>query len=106
MVVPNRHVPDLADLKDNEMLDLFKSLNTAKMIIDKTLKPDGYNMGINISAHAGAGIPKHVHIHVVPRWKGDTNFMPVVHNTKIISQSLEELKNILKSEYARSKRNK
>jgi ATP adenylyltransferase len=106
MVVPNKHTGDIGKLTDRELLDLFKSVNTAKNILDKTLKPDGYNVGINISRHAGAGITGHIHIHIVPRWQGDTNFMPIVHNTKVISQSLKELEKILKAAYAGSKTDK
>ena len=91
MVSPLRHVRELSQLKEAEVLDLFKTLNKAKKLLDKVLKPDGYNIGINISANAGAGITGHLHIHLVPRWKGDTNFMPVLYNTKAISQSLGEL---------------
>jgi ATP adenylyltransferase len=105
MIAPNRHVKDLAALKDSELLDLLGSVNTAKAVIDKALKPDGYNIGINISKHAGAGIPGHIHIHIVPRWQGDTNFMPVLYNTKVISQSLKELQKTLKTSYAGSKTN-
>jgi len=105
MIAPNRHIKDLAALRDTELLDLFGSINTAKAIIDKTLKPDGYNIGINLSKHAGAGITGHIHIHIVPRWQGDTNFMPVLYNTKIISQSLTQLQKTLKKAYAGSKTN-
>ncbi|MFA5156257.1 MAG: HIT domain-containing protein [Candidatus Omnitrophota bacterium] len=106
MIAPNKHVGDTAGLTDSELLDIFKSINTAKNIIHKALAPDGYNIGINISRHAGAGITGHIHIHIVPRWQGDTNFMPVVHNTKIISQSLKELEKKLKAAYAGSKADK
>ena len=102
MLSPLRHVKDLSALKQNELLDLFAALNTAKTLLDKTLKPHGYNIGINLSEAAGAGIPGHLHIHIVPRWKGDTNFMPVVSDTKIISQSLEELAKRLKDAHART----
>lgn len=102
MVSPLRHVKDLSGLKEEEMLDLFKSLNKAKSLLDKVLKPHGYNIGINISRVAGAGIPGHLHVHIVPRWSGDTNFMPVVGETKVISQSLEELYKKLK--HAQSKK--
>lgn len=97
MVCPIRHLRGLTQLKDAQVKDLFKSLNRVKTILDKTLKPDGYNIGINISKSAGAGIVNHLHIHIVPRWIGDTNFMPVIHNTKIISQSLDELYKLLKN---------
>jgi len=91
MVYPNRHVKDLTALKEVEILDLIKTLNQTKKILDWVLKPQGYNIGINISTISGAGITGHLHIHIVPRWKGDTNFMPVIYNTKIISQSLKDL---------------
>ncbi len=105
MVSPNRHVKDLGQLKNEETLDLIISLNQAKQLLEKTLKPDGFNIGINISKSAGAGILGHIHIHIVPRWQGDTNFMPVLYNTKIISQSLKELHKKLKKSYDKSKRN-
>ncbi len=91
MVAPLSHVKDLADLKDAQMLDLFKALLFAKKLLGKVLKPEGYNIGINSGSVSGAGIPGHLHIHIVPRWKGDTNFMAVLSGTKIISQSLKEL---------------
>jgi ATP adenylyltransferase len=96
MVAPKRHIKSISDLKGPEIIDLFKTLESSRKLLDKVLKPDGYNIGINISDVAGAGIPGHLHIHIVPRWKGDTNFMPVLNNTKIISQSLEELYKRLK----------
>ena len=101
MVSPLRHVADLAQLKQIEALDLFQALNKVKGLLDKVLKPEGYNIGINLSAIAGAGIASHLHIHIVPRWKGDTNFMPVLYETKIVSQSLDEL--YKKLIYAKSK---
>jgi ATP adenylyltransferase len=102
MVSPKRHVRDISLLKDAEMLDLLKSVNKAKGLLEKTLKPDGYNIGMNISASAGAGITGHLHIHIVPRWKGDTNFMPVLAGTKVISQSLKSLRKLLKDAYAKT----
>lgn len=96
MISPKRHVKEFSQLKDNELLDLFKTLNNSKKLLDKVLKPDGYNIGINISSSAGAGITGHLHIHIVPRWKGDTNFMPTLYNTKVISQSLVQLYKALK----------
>ncbi len=91
MISPLRHVGDIVKLKEEEALDLFKSLSKAKRILDIALHPDGYNIGMNILESAGAGIIGHLHLHIVPRWKGDSNFMPVLYNTKIISQSLDEL---------------
>lgn len=102
MVSPVRHVGELSRLKDFEVLDLFKTLAQTKKLLDRVLKPDGYNIGINISEVAGAGIPGHLHIHIVPRWKGDTNFMPVLADTKIISQSLNELYKQLRHAHTKS----
>lgn len=106
MVSPVRHVREPSQLKDYEILDLFRTLNRVKNLLQKVLNPDGYNIGINISKGAGAGITGHMHIHIVPRWIGDTNFMPVIYNTKVISQSLDELYKRLKEKagrYAKSK---
>lgn len=91
MISPLRHVKELGLLRKTEMLDLFSTLTKAKSLLQKILKPDGFNIGINIGKSAGAGIIGHLHIHIVPRWTGDTNFMPVLYGTKIISQSLAEL---------------
>ncbi|MCU0665873.1 MAG: HIT domain-containing protein [Candidatus Omnitrophica bacterium] len=101
MVSPLRHTKDMASLTQKEILDLFSSLNKAKSLLDKILKPHGYNIGINISRVAGAGVVGHLHIHIVPRWPGDTNFMPVTGQTKVISQSLRELHRKLKHAYAK-----
>ena len=98
MVAPRRHVKELTELKDAEVLDLIKALHKTKKILSRVLKPRGYNIGINESSVAGAGITGHLHIHIVPRWLGDTNFMPVLNNTKVISQSLRELYRRLKKE--------
>lgn len=91
LVVPYRHVNDLSKLRKEEKADLFDLLESTKMLLDKVLTPGGYNIGMNIGRTAGAGFPGHLHIHVVPRWPGDVNFMPVVGNTKVISQSLKVL---------------
>lgn len=103
MVSPIRHIDDFARLRESEALDLFRSLSKARRLLDKVLKPDGFNIGINISKAAGAGIDKHLHIHIVPRWTGDTNFMPILFDTKVVSQSLDELYKQLKN--AESKTN-
>ena len=101
LVSPRRHIREFGQLKSLEILDLINSLNKAKELLDKVLKPDGYNIGINISRSAGAGITGHLHIHIVPRWIGDTNFMPVLYDTKIVSQSLDELHEQLKNAQAK-----
>lgn len=96
LIAPIRHIRELSQLREEEAIDLFRTINSAKKMLDKALRPQGYNIGINISQAAGAGITGHLHIHIVPRWAGDTNFMPVLNDTKIIAQSLGELYKRLK----------
>ncbi|TAN61122.1 HIT domain-containing protein [bacterium] len=91
MICPYRHIKDLSDFKKSEILDFFALADRAQKSLKKALNPDGFNLGINMGKVAGAGIAHHLHLHIVPRWKEDTNFMPVVFDTKIISQSLDEL---------------
>lgn len=96
MVAPYRHLKSLEFLKEKELLDLISLVNYTKKKIDKCLKPTGYNIGLNVGKVAGAGFPGHVHIHIVPRWEGDTNFIPVISNTKVVSCSLDAMYNLLK----------
>jgi ATP adenylyltransferase len=102
MVSPQKHVKDIESLEEEEILDLIKAVLLAKKLLKKVLKPEGFNIGLNLGAVSGAGIPGHLHIHIVPRWSGDTNFMPVIGKTKIISQSLEELHKQLRHAYAKT----
>ncbi len=95
MIAPYRHVKSLELLKEEELLGLVNLVNYTKKKIDKFLKPAGYNIGLNIGKVAGAGFAGHVHIHIVPRWEGDTNFMPVISNMKIVSYSLAETHDLL-----------
>lgn len=99
MIVPNKHVSDLKKLSRDQKLDLYDLLEDVKELLEKKLKPEGFNIGLNIGRVAGAGIPGHIHIHIVPRWNGDNNFMPTVAGTKVISQSLEQLYEILNNAY-------
>ena len=89
MVVPFRHVGNLEDLSSDESLELMKLLQLSVRTIGNVLHPQGFNMGINIGQVAGAGVVDHVHAHVVPRWGGDTNFMPVLSETKVVNEELE-----------------
>lgn len=96
MVSPYRHVADLQALKPAEWLDMLKLAQDAIRRLGKVMSPHGYNLGINLGRVAGAGIPGHLHLHIVPRWSGDTNFMPTVAQTKVISQSLAAAYQLLK----------
>ena len=104
LVLPNRHVRDTGDFHEEEIQDIFKLINHVKNLLKKRIHPDGFNIGMNLGKYSGAGVPGHAHFHIVPRWKGDVNFMPVLSNTKVISQSLRELYLILK--YVRPRKGK
>jgi ATP adenylyltransferase len=88
LLAPKRHEKDLPNLSAEEYADLNEALRRSVDIVRKVLNPGGINLGMNLGATAGAGIADHLHWHVVPRWDGDTNFMPVVAETKVISQHL------------------
>ncbi len=88
MVVPYRHVGDLVDLSDEESSELIALVRKMMTVLRSVYHPDGFNVGSNIGRSSGAGIDRHVHMHVVPRWNGDTNFMPTLADTKIISEDM------------------
>ncbi len=96
LIIPNRHIAEPEELKKEEYEDLYKVVIRMLKILKRGLKPHGFNIGINLGLNAGAGIEKHLHIHIVPRWRGDTNFMPVISKTKVVSQGLKDLYLILK----------
>jgi ATP adenylyltransferase len=91
LVVPYKAVPDFNDMTDEEMAGLLRLTRRCQNALTRVMKPDGFNIGINLGKVAGAGIPGHLHIHVVPRWEGDTNFMPVLANTGVLPQALTAL---------------
>jgi ATP adenylyltransferase len=91
MIVPNRHVADTASLADREVVDFIRLKDRLLSLVRRSLKPEGFNLGANLGRIAGAGIPGHLHYHLVPRWAGDTNFMPLLAHTKVISESLDSL---------------
>ncbi|MEM1603359.1 MAG: HIT domain-containing protein [Zestosphaera sp.] len=88
MIAPVRHVARLEQLTREEVLDLFEVLSRVIKAIDQEYSPQGYNIGVNVGRVAGAGVESHVHVHVVPRWLGDTNFMPVIAGTKVMPEDL------------------
>jgi ATP adenylyltransferase len=90
MVAPVRHVGLLEYLDNEEILDIHRMLTRALKALNYSMQPQGYNIGINQGCVAGAGVVDHVHIHCVPRWQGDTNFMPVLSETKVVSEALLE----------------
>ena len=95
MVVPYRHVGEVGELTREEWLDLWRLASDLLRRMKKVYSPQGFNLGINLGRAAGAGIPKHLHLHIVPRWLGDANFMSTVGDTRVISQSLQAARSFL-----------
>jgi len=91
LVLPYREVGRLEDLKKEERYELMDLIVTAQQILTRALKPDGFNTGFNFGKAGGAGIPSHLHCHVVPRWDGDTNFMPVIGHTRVLPDSMDAM---------------
>lgn len=96
MVVPFRHLGDLEEMNATERLEMMTITAACLQVLRKAVHPEGFNLGMNLGAVAGAGIDDHVHMHIVPRWKADTNFMPVVGHTKVVSEGLWETYDRLK----------
>ena len=91
LVAPLAHKANLGDFSDQELLDCMQTVRRMIVALDQVLQPQGYNVGLNLGQVAGAGLPGHLHWHVVPRWSGDTNFMPVLADANVIPQSLDAL---------------
>jgi ATP adenylyltransferase len=91
MAVPYRKVGELRDLGENEIAELFSLVVRGQELLRQVIKAQGFNVGINVGECAGAGIPDHLHIHIVPRWSGDTNFMPMLAGPRVLSQGLHDL---------------
>ena len=88
MVVPNRHLPTLESLNEDEQLELMQLTRLSEIALNEAYRPHGINVGINIGRAAGAGIENHLHVHLVPRWSGDTNFMTAVGETRVLPEDL------------------
>jgi ATP adenylyltransferase len=97
LAIPFREVPTLVGLTPAERADLMEGIIKAQDVLTKALQPDGFNIGFNFGRVAGAGIPRHLHAHIVPRWSGDVNFMPVVADTKVLPVALDTLWERLKA---------
>lgn len=106
LILPNRHINDISKMKKEERDEFFDLVLYVRDLLQEVMHPAGFNIGMNLGRIAGAGIPGHVHMHIVPRWKGDVNFMPAVGNTKVISQSLKELHKRLKAAHGKREKRK
>jgi ATP adenylyltransferase len=91
LVAPNAHKANLHDLDGDEVLEMHQTIARMVALLGDIMKPEGFNVGLNLGKVAGAGLPGHLHWHIVPRWNGDTNFMPVLADTRVIVQSLDQL---------------
>jgi ATP adenylyltransferase len=89
MIVPYMHTSSMGKLTDKTNLEVMKAVARCMQALKKTSKPDGFNFGANLGKEAGAGIEKHVHFHLVPRWNGDTNFFPVLADVKVVSEDIQ-----------------
>jgi len=96
LIAPIRHIADFSKADDDELLELTKLMRESQKVLELAVQPHGFNIGINLGRCAGAGLPGHLHIHVVPRWDGDCSFMSVCSDTDVISQGLNELFDELK----------
>ncbi|MEO0215829.1 MAG: HIT domain-containing protein [candidate division WOR-3 bacterium] len=96
LVAPIRHIGSIEELNDDEVLDIHRLILRAIKVMEVVIKPAGFNVGINQGSVAGAGLVDHIHVHLVPRWPGDTNFMPIIGETKVISEGLKETYNKIK----------
>jgi ATP adenylyltransferase len=100
LVIPKRHVDALEQLTDSEHQELFRVVRETVVRLKQAVRCEGLNVGLNLGAAAGAGIAEHLHAHVVPRWAGDTNFMPVVGATRVIPQALDDTREHLAKHFA------
>jgi ATP adenylyltransferase len=100
LVSPTRHVARLDELTADEAIEVTQTISQMVQLLERTIRAEGFNIGLNLGQIAGAGLPGHVHWHIVPRWSGDTNFMPITAGVRVIPQSLEALWEILTKELA------
>ena len=89
MIIPVRHIGKIEDLTQKERSEIFALLDTTVRVLQEAMNPDGFNIGMNIGKAAGAGIEEHIHVHVIPRWEGDTNFMSVVNDVRVIPEDVQ-----------------
>lgn len=99
MIVPYRHIARLDDLSDEELQEHWQIIRRSLKVLRQVFNPGGFNVGVNIGRPAGAGIEEHVHTHIVPRWNGDTNFMPVIAEIKVVPQALADTYKRLKGKF-------
>jgi ATP adenylyltransferase len=102
LVAPLRHVPGLEDLKRKEVLDLLLTVRRSIEILKKVMAPEGFNVGLNLGHVAGAGVEEHLHFHIVPRWNGDTNYMTVLDDVRVIPEHIRKTYRKLRPDFTQS----
>lgn len=100
LIAPQSHKAQLGELDDAEVAEIHRMLVRMQSLLQEKMKPEGFNVGVNLGKAAGAGLPGHLHYHIVPRWNGDTNFMPVLGDARVIVQSLDAVRELLAEAYA------
>jgi ATP adenylyltransferase len=90
LIAPKSHKSDINNLSDEELFEIIKLQQISTIVLNEIYKPHGFNIGANLGRAAGAGVPGHLHYHILPRWNGDTNFLPIIAETKVLSESIED----------------
>ncbi len=103
MVVPYRQISDFQSLTSEELVEMMEAVQRSMKVLNDLMHPHGFNLGANIGRVSGAGVDDHVHFHIVPRWNGDTNFMPVLADTKVVSEEMEQTYRALKKAFSGKK---
>ena len=102
LVAPYEHIGDLSELREEQLCEMVHLAKVWVEVLRRAMSPEGFNVGLNIGRVAGAGIEEHIHLHIVPRWNGDTNFMPVLADTRVVPQSLRDCYTMLRTEFEKS----
>jgi len=100
MVAPYRHVGDISELEGKESHEIMDACVMAKNALSSLMKPEGFNIGFNLGISAGAGLAEHIHLHIVPRWTGDTNFMPVIGDARVVPEALEKTAELIRGAWS------
>ncbi len=104
LIAPYAHVGSLSELRREQIVEVFEVTRLCEQVLSQAVHPEGFNIGINVGKAAGAGVEEHLHVHIVPRWNGDTNYMTTMSNTRIIPQTLEETYDMLLPFFAKRPR--
>lgn len=102
MVAPKRHLGALAEVDADTLAEMMRLVQRAEAVVSERYRPDGFNVGMNLGRVSGAGVPGHLHLHVVPRWEGDTNFMTVLSDVRVISEDVREAARVLRAAFSAS----